>query len=406
MHHKRKKYAHRYTICLALCLLGLLLVGEHQAWAQDESGASGVKVRRKRKKVKKVDPNRRASPVKDRRRSPNSQPTNFSHKDQYSPPASKKQSGKVKNRYQRPRSQTNSGKVKDSYQRPRSKTGSGRVKDTYRRPPTLNQSKKVKDQYQRPPSFNQSGKVKDTYQLPKSISGSDKVRVSDARSFSEPDAEEGQEKSHLPLIDQLFNRHNRYFRQRERYLKNLSIQLNSYQGDARVRKSEVKPGGGRRDKTVGDFKGLITVPSRTAQRRSYEKASAEQHRFRGHTRQLRPYQQEKMDENKAHYIGGHQGWLRAPTAKTKTRYHKKLASQIHQYTGDIRVKQRKPGENMHPSVHHLSRVGKASYEQKERHRKRRVWLTHIFKSKEQPQHLKEKTRKPRYDSKETDIWNY
>ncbi len=213
-------------------------------------------------------------------------------------------------------------------------------------------------------------------------------------------------RSHLPLLDQLFNRHNRYFRQKERYLKNLSILLNGYQGDARVRKRQIKPDGGHHDKSIGNFKGTVTVPSSVAQRRSYKKISAEQHGFTGHIRQLRPYQQEKVNENKAYYIGGHQGWLRVPTPKAQTRYHKKLASQIHGYTGDIRVRKRKPGENMHPSVHHLSRVGKASYEQKERHRKRRIWLTHIFKSKEQPQHLKEKTRKPRYDSKETDIWYY
>ena len=390
MHHKKRKYAYRYTICFALCLLGFLMMGEQQAWAQDKSDTPAVKVRRKRKKVKKVNPNRRARPVKDRRRSPDSQPTNFSHKDQYARPPSRSPSGKVKNKYRRPRSLTKSGRVQDSHQPPR----------------TLSNSKKVKDSYQRPPSLKQSGDVKDTYERPRSLSGGDKVKVSDARPYSEPDAEEGQEKSHLPLLDQLFNRYNRYFRQKERYLKNLSIQLNGYQGDYRIRKSQVAPGGNRRDKSIGNFKGTVTTPSRMAQRRSYEKTSAEQHGFAGHIRQLRPYQQEKVNKNKAYYIGGHQGWLRAPTPKAQTRYHKKLASQIHQYTGDIRVKKRKPGENMHPSVHHLSRVGKASYQQKERHRKRRIWFTHIFKSREQPQHLKEKTRKPRYDSKETDIWYY
>ena len=396
MHPKRRKYWYRYMICLTLGWLALLFVGGQPASAQDKSGTSTVKMRRKKKKVKKVNPNRTARPVRNKHRSAPSQPTNFSHKEQYRPPASKRNSGKVKNGYRRPRSLTNSGQVKDAHQPP--------------------------------PTFQQSGNVKDTYRPPKSIGNAEKVRVSDAHPS---DAEEGKEESHLLFIDRLFNRHNGYFRRRERYLQNLSIQLSGYQGDAlirkkdiapggshrdktigsfqgdtRIRKNRIAPGGSHRDKTVGSFKGLVVIPSRPAQRKSYEKVSSEHNQFTGHIRQLRPYQREKINENKAYYIGGHRGWLRVPTPKAQTRYHKKLASQIHQHPGDIRVKRRKPGENMHPSVHHLARVGKASYEQKERHRKRRIWFTHIFKSKEQPQHLKEKTRKPRYDSKETDIWYY
>ena len=373
MHHKRRNHPYRYTLCLLLSLLGLLWVGQ-PARAQDNNGVPTVKMRRKKKKVKRVNPNRPARPVKDNHRSAPSQPTNFSHKDQYRPPASKRNAEKVNDNYRRPRSLTNSGKVKDAYQPPR--------------------------------SFQQSGNVKDTYQPPPSATGSGKVKVSDARPLDTPDGEEGRGESHLPLLDRLFNPYNRYFRRKERYLQNLSIQLSSYQGDARIRKNQVAPGGNRRDESVGSFKGKVLIPSRPAQRKSYEKVSSEHDQFTGHIRQLRPYQREKVNENKAYYIGGHRGWLRVPTPKAQTRYHQKLASQIHQHTGSIRVRKRKPGENMHPSVHHLSRVGKASYEQKERHRKRRIWFTHIFKSREQPQHLKEKTRKPRYDSKETDIWYY
>ena len=406
MHHKRGKYLYRYIICLTLGVLGLLFVGEQQAWAQDKNSTPTLKIRRQKKKVKKVNPNRRARSVKDKHRTAPSRSTNFSHKDQYSPPASKKNSGKVKDQYRRPPSLNQSRQVKDDYQSPRSTRKSRRVKDNYQSPRSVRQSEKVKDSYQSPRSIRQSGNVKDTYKPPATISPSEKVRVTDARSLTEPDAEEGKKKSHLPFLDQLFNRHNRYFRQKERYLKNLSLQLNGYQGDVVIRKNQIAPGGSHRDKSVGDFKGTVTIPSRVVQRKSYEKVSSEHEQYTGHVRVLRPYQQKKVNQNNAHYIGGHQGWMRAPTQKAQTRYHKKLASQIHQHSGSIRVKKRKPGENMHPSVHHLARVGKSSYEQKERHRKRRIWITHIFKSKEQPQHLKAKTRKPRYDSKETDIWYY
>ncbi|MGB3585338.1 MAG: hypothetical protein WBA23_02305, partial [Tunicatimonas sp.] len=59
-----------------------------------------------------------------------------------------------------------------------------------------------------------------------------------------------------------------------------------------------------------------------------------------------------------------------------------------------------------PSVDYLMARKKSSYHKKENYRKRRIWLSQIFKSKDQPKHLKENTRKPRYDKKEAEIWNY
>ena len=308
----------KYVYCYATCFTLVLL---NLFWAGQEvraqdNAAPTVKVRRHKKKVKKVDPSRSAPPVKVNRERPRSQNTNFSHKDQYRPPRS------------------------------------------------MSQSEPAKDNYKRPESLSSSGHVK----------------VSDARPFSEPDAEEGKERSHLPFIDQIFNRHNSYARQKKRYLQGMSYQLGGYQGDWRIRKRNVSPGGGYEDKSIGSFSGHIKRPH--------------------------PLIQEKVEKNISRYTHRHPGWLRVPTPRAQTRYHEKLASQIHGHQGNIKVKRRRPGENMHPSVHHLARTGKTSYEQKERHRKRRVWITHVFKSKEQPQHLKEKVRKPRYDSKEAEIWNY
>lgn len=340
MPYPRTKHVRYLCLC---CWLWTGWLGEGQyAQAQDKSGAPTVKMRRKKKKVKKVDPNRRGRPVRDNYRRPASEKITFPYNDRYYPP--------------------------------RSISGSEEVKDNYKRP--------------------------------KSITHSGNVKVSDAQPFSEPDAEEGRDRSHLPLIDRVFNRHNRYFRQKERYLQNLSFQLGGYQGDGRIRKQHVAPGGGRVDKSVGRFIGRVRIPSRPAQRRAYEKISQGSMSFAGHIRRLRPPLQEKVEKNKAYYITGHPGWLRVSTPRAQARYHRKLADRVHRHQGYIRVRRRRPGEHMHPSVHHLARVGKASYEQKERHRKRRIWITHIFKSREQPQHLKEKTRKPRYDSKEADIWNY
>ena len=337
MQQPRKKHFYSSTRCLLIGLVGVLLLTGQPTQAQDGGNAPTVKVRRKKKKVKKVNPNRSARPVKDK----------------------------------------------------------------YRAPLSLPASSSPKDTYLRPRSITSSGKVKDNYSPPASKSRSEGVRASDAHAMDAPDAEEGKDKAHLPLLDRLFNRYDRHHRQKERYLQNLSIQLSGYQGDMRVRRDRGTP-----DKLVGSFKGPVLIPARTAQRKAYEKVSKEHDAFAGHQKQLRPYLQRKIEKNKAYYMARYQGQIRARTPKAQTRYHKKLAAQVHRHEGSIRVKKRFFGNDKHPSVHHLAQKSKTSYRQRERHRKHRIWITHLFKSKEQPQHLKEKVRKPRYDSKESEIWYY
>ena len=337
MQNNHKKHFCSSVRYFLIGLVGVLLFAGQPVWAQDGGNVPTVKVRKKKKKVRKVNPNR---------------PTR-------------------------------------------------RVKDKYRPPLSMPASSTPKDTYLRPRSITSSGKVKDNYSPPPSKSRSEGVSASDARPMSAPDAEEGKDKAHLPLLDRLFNRYDRYHRQKERYLQNLSIQLSGYQGDMRVRKDRRAP-----DKSVGSFKGPVLIPARTAQRKAYQKVSKEHDAFAGHQKQLRPYLRQKIEKNKAYYMARYQGQIRVRTPKAQTRYHKKLAAQVHQHEGSIRVKKRFFGNDKHPSVHHLAQKSKTSYQQKERHRKRRVWITHIFKSKEQPQHLKEKVRKPRYDSKESEIWYY
>ena len=337
MQYDRKKHFCSFARCFLIGAVGTVLFTGQPLWAQDGGNVPTVKVRKKKRKVKKVNPNRPARPVKAKYRPPLSMPA--------------------------------SSTPKDTYLRPRSITSSGKVKDNYAPPPSKSRSE-----------------------------GSNTF---DARPMSAPDAEEGKDRAHLPLLDRLFNRYNRYHRQKERYLQNLSIQLSGYQGDMRVRKNRGAP-----DKSVGSFKGPVLIPARTAQRKAYKKVSGEHDAFAGHQKQLRPYLQQKIEKNKAYYMAQYQGQIRVRTPKAQTRYHKKLAAQVHQHEGSIRVKKRFFGNDKHPSVHHLAQKSKASYQQRERHRKRRVWITHIFKSKEQPQHLKEKVRKPRYDSKESEIWYY
>ena len=112
----------------------------------------------------------------------------------------------------------------------------------------------------------------------------------------------------------------------------------------------------------------------------------------------------RKEKDKAAGYTTYQGTLKLPTLKARTRHFEKLSAKVHQYDGDIRY--RKPGKDMHPSVYYLKSKNLNSYEQKEKYRRWRLVITHIFDKKDQPQHLKEKKRKPRYDKDESEIWYY
>ena len=272
-----------------------------------------------------------------------------------------------------------------------------RVKKQYERPASVNTDTEHEKKYVPPRSVTQSSNPKDNYKRPKTVTNSGKVKVSEGKSFNEPGAEEGNKRPHLPLLDRVFNPYNRYARQKERYLENLSINLRNYQGETAVRKRTTQE-----PRHTGKRK--VQASKRRGRKARYYEASQEHSGFAGRYKVPSFFIQEKVKKNQAYYISRHTGY-RGPTQRAQTRFHKKQSEMVHQYNGNIRIKRGKL-KDRHPSVDYLAGKGRKSYEQKERHRRRRVWLSHIFKSKDQPQHLKEKTRKPRYDKKESDIWYY
>lgn len=110
------------------------------------------------------------------------------------------------------------------------------------------------------------------------------------------------------------------------------------------------------------------------------------------------------NKQKAGEYSFYQGRIRVRTEKSQTRHFKKLSNEIHQFNGMLRI--REPGKDMHPSVSYLKSKTKNSYEQKEKYRQWKLKWHHWFKNKDQPKHLKTKSRKPRYDKKESEIWYY
>nr|WKN35811.1 hypothetical protein K4G66_25925 [Tunicatimonas sp. TK19036] len=341
-----------------------------------KSSLPTVKVPKKKKKVKRVKQNRKDKKVRDKSSTPRTKKSGFGGGQSYQSPRSKSTDWNNRDRYRRPRSKSISRKARDNYKQPRSKKNSGKVDDLYRRPPTLSPSGTVRDRYNPPRTRSHSEKVRDGYKLPETISPSGKVRAT--RGLEQPPIEEGQEKAHLPFIDRIFT-NNRFLKKKEKALEKSSAQTTNYQGR-------------QKSKTLN------------AKTRHYEKTDREQAKVVNGYRTYTRWQKKKIEKNYSRYVHQNGGYLRVPTPKAKSRYFEKLAHKVHEYNGTI--KRRKPGKDMHPSVDYLTAKQKNTYEKKEKYRKRRLWLSHIFKSKDQPKHLKEKTRKPRYDKKEAEIWYY
>ncbi|WKN42888.1 hypothetical protein [Tunicatimonas pelagia] len=361
--------------------------------SQAQSGKSTlptVKHRKKKKEVKVPKARRTSKRMKDKSRPNRTTKRKERARDTYQRPQTKSGSKPVFDRYQRPKTKNASGRVTDSYRRPKTKSSSGVVRDRYQRPKTASGFKKVRDNYQRPPSLSPSGVVKDRYRVPESISGSKKVKdqyerpvtispsgkVKVTEGRDSPPLEEGQKAPWLPLGNRIFT-NQRLLKKKEKALEKASAQTSSYQGKQK--------------------RGVFY-------RKKQQRSSSEVSSYTGKQRRLPKYIQERVEKNYSKYVHQHRGYWRGPTAQAKSRYFKKLARKVHQYNGDIKRPRR--GKDMHPSVDYLTARQKNSYQKKEKYRKRRIWLSQIFKSKDQPKHLKENTRKPRYDKKEAEIWNY
>jgi len=387
---------HKSSVVYLFCLIGLILVlglgSASISLAQSgKSTLPTIKHRKKKKEVKVPKARRKSRQMKDKFKPSRTTKSKRRTRDTYQRPKTKTSSGRVNKTYRRPKTITPSGKATDSYRRPKTKTSSGVVRDRYQRPKTASKSKKVRNNYQRPPSLSPSGVVKDRYRVPESASGfkkvkdqykrpvtispSGKVKVTEGR--DSPSLEEGQSTPWLPLGNRIFT-NQRLLKKKEKALEKSSAQTSNYQGK----------------KKQGIF---------YSKERQYKRAERKQMEV-GEYRAPHKFQQKKVAENYSKYVHQHQGYWRAPTARAKSRYFKKLAREVHQYNGDIKRPRR--GKDMHPSVDYLVARKRNSYHKKEKYRKRRLWLSNIFKSKDQPKHLKENTRKPRYDKKEAEIWNY
>ncbi len=249
---------------------------------------------------------------------------------------------------------------------------------------------KVKDDFEPSPSLKKSGKVKDNYQKPLSKSNGEKVRTSEAHKASPPPVEEGGDPASPPAWKQLFQKKT----------------PSTYPGGARISKKEARQPHQAQAKRTAGYQGTIKVPSRDVQQMRTNIASGVTGNtygavtFKRRTQQAELRHRNRQSREEGLYVGN----IRVRTQRGQTRHYRKISEDVHQFNGLMRV--RKQGKDMHPSAAYLKSKTMQSHEQKEKYRNRKIKWNRLFKSREQPKHLKEKERKPRYDNKEKEIWYY
>lgn len=342
------------------------------------------------------------------------------------------------------------------------------IKNNYQQPKTKSIPEAAKDRYKTPRTFSKSGKIKNNYKKPPTRSNGEQVKVNEAKTYASPPIEEGSKPLKAYFWNRLFSKKTSSLYQGEirlnkneaphpgtGYITNrnrkkidfesLSRDVQTYEGNLKTRRSrqkaeqaavfegklkrashflEVK----RKQKIAhktGKYPGDIKVPNLQVQLRR-ERRHAEiiggsngPIAYKRHTLKGEIRHQNKVSREVGLYAGNikisrkkqdageysfYQGKIRVRTEKYQTRHLKKLSNEVHKFNGTLRV--RKAGKNMHPSVSYLKSKTKNSHEQKENYRKWKLKWHHWFKDKEQPKHLKTKTRKPRYDNKEREIWYY
>lgn len=113
----------------------------------------------------------------------------------------------------------------------------------------------------------------------------------------------------------------------------------------------------------------------------------------------------KQEDLKAlsRHMHQHQGNIKVPSLSSRTKYLKNLSQKVNQYEGNIRIRNVKH-KDLHPSVSYLKGKQKSSYGQKEKLRKRKINWFRFRKNSDQPNSVKKKPAKPKYDSRESEIW--
>lgn len=152
--------------------------------------------------------------------------------------------------------------------------------------------------------------------------------------------------------------------------------------------SERKPDAPQQNQMAGDFAG----------HRKVKKSAIAKPGTHYKDRSMRQAKQ-RSSYTAARYGGN----IKVPSRASQKRQYEKLSKKVHQFEGNIRLRYGK--KDMHPSVAD-QKAKRYKPEQQAKLRRLHQWWNGLWKKNaDQPQHVKEKKRKPRYDRDEGEIWN-
>lgn len=171
--------------------------------------------------------------------------------------------------------------------------------------------------------------------------------------------------------------------------KGKSQRIQQYSGDMKY--SSVGRGKGRDLNYSGK---MAKGRSKKSKDQDFRSRSKEMHQFAGF---------QKVQATQKSRGSQFEGRMRMPSLAAKTNYFKKLSKKVNQYEGNLRIKDVKH-KNLHPSVSYLKGKKKNSREQKEKLRKQKISWFRFWKNSDQPNSVKQKPGKPKYDSRESEIW--
>ena len=177
---------------------------------------------------------------------------------------------------------------------------------------------------------------------------------------------------------------------KEQELRNNAREIQQYSGDLKQSSSIVKRGRIGTNYSGRQAKGQ----SQQSKDKDFRAISLEAHQYSGNIKVV------KWKQGKE---GNYSGRIKVPSLSTKTKHLKKLSREMNQFEGSIKIKKSRE-KDLHPSVSYLEGRSKNSREQKEKLRKRKVSWFRFRKNSDQPKSVKEKPEKPKYDSREAEIW--
>ncbi|MDJ1483469.1 hypothetical protein QNI19_22850 [Cytophagaceae bacterium DM2B3-1] len=156
----------------------------------------------------------------------------------------------------------------------------------------------------------------------------------------------------------------------------------------------------KRNAEFSGFRGENRTLAKPYREKMYKKRAEDFNNFRGENRTLAmPYRKKmykKRAEDLSSYRGGHT--LRIEYRK---KMYKKKSKELSSYKGDIVVRKRPKGT--YPNLKYRGGYKNSSFEKKEKYRKK--ILKRMGKKKYVPSYMKKKDEKPRYDSRESEIWD-